>query len=108
MSDPVLRDPVPAGPQKTGIIEESPGVKSSKRFWGSVLLSAGGALIIALGVFSFFRQAADPETVRSCGVALIIVGGSLLGITVFEGISEAIGKSVGRRAVSGSQTGDDL
>jgi hypothetical protein len=88
--------------QRVGIIEESPGVKSSKRFWGSILLAAGGLLILALGIYSFFHVAADPETVKGCGIALIVVGGGLLGITVFEGISDAIGKAVARRVSNAS------
>jgi hypothetical protein len=96
MSDPVLGNfTYPA--VKTGIIEESPGVKTSKRFWGSILLGVGGLLIVALGVYSIFKTAADPDTVKSCGIALIVVGGGLLGITVFEGISEVIGKLLARK-----------
>ena len=68
------------------------GNKSSKRVAGISLISAGGLLIMALGVASFFIVAKDPATIITCGKTLIVTGAALLGIGVFEGIKDMVKK----------------
>jgi hypothetical protein len=65
--------------------EESPGVASSKRVAGLFLVALGGILLLGLGVYSIFAKSADGPMAFQCGMALSIVGGSLLGVTIFEG-----------------------
>jgi hypothetical protein len=75
--------------------EDSPGVVSAKRRMGVVTLAVGIAILVAVAVVSMFHRLADPATSMGCGRDLIIVGGSLLGVCVFEGIGQAIGKRFG-------------
>lgn len=83
MSDLVrIPDPEP----RTGILEESPGVLSSKRVMGAALIATGGLLLVSVGVVAIFSVVRDPSTVLAAGRALIIAGAALLGATVLEGI----------------------
>jgi len=72
----------------TGLLEESPGVQSSKRTFGAILIGAGGLLLLAVGVAAMFRVVVDPVTALDAGKTLVIVGASLLGIGVLEGIAK--------------------
>lgn len=76
--------------QPTGIIEESPGVKSSKRLMGVVLVSSGAALLVAIGVVAIFRSVTDSAAALDAGKALIWTGAALLGVGVLEGIGSRI------------------
>ena len=80
---------------KVGVLETTDPdgrvVRSSKRLFGSIMVSAGGALLLALGVVGIFRQIADPQTGLTAGQALIITGAGLLGFGVLDGIGKAIG-----------------
>ena len=71
--------------QTTQVHEESPGVTSSKRVAGLLLVGLGGLLLLTLGAFSFFAKAVDGPMAFQCGMALAIIGGALLGVTIFEG-----------------------
>jgi len=73
--------------QKTGALEESPGVISSKRLFGAILISIGGAFLLAIGIAAMFIEVKDPDTALSAGQVLIITGAALLGVTVLEGIA---------------------
>lgn len=75
---------------QTGILEQAPGEKSSKRYFGAALIAAGGLLLVAVGVVALFHEITDPETALAAGKALIITGAALLGVTVFEGIGAKI------------------
>ena len=72
----------------TGLLEESPGVKSSKRMFGAILIGAGGLLLTAIGTAAIFVVVKDPATALDAGKSLVIVGASLLGIGVLEGIAK--------------------
>lgn len=74
-----------------GFLKDSDGDNSSKRLWGSIFLIAGGALLMAIGIVSIFLKVTDPSTALSAGNAIIIVGASLLGIGVLEGVGKNIG-----------------
>jgi hypothetical protein len=80
MSDQV--DP----PIATKAHEESPGVISAKRTSGLWMVALGAALLMSLGIYSLFLVAADPATAMQSGMALIITGAALLGVTIFEGV----------------------
>jgi hypothetical protein len=60
--------------------------KSSKRLVGSISFAVGGLLLVALGVVSFFKVAADPGTILTVGQAFLVAGAGLLGIGVLDGI----------------------
>ena len=91
MSD-IIRPPAP-----TGILEESPGVKSSKRYFGAALIGTGGLLLVGIGVAAIFREVRDPSTALEAGKALLVTGAGLLGVGVLEGVGHSIGSSASRR-----------
>lgn len=72
--------------EKTGILEESPGVKSSKRVFGAALVTSGGLLLLGVGIAAIFRPIADATAALEAGKALAITGAGLLGVGVLEGI----------------------
>jgi hypothetical protein len=82
----------------TGYLEESPGVKSSKRFWGTMLLSLGALVLIGVAIASLVWARNDTSAALSAGITLMVAGGSLLGITVFDGLGESIGRFIGTHA----------
>jgi len=65
-------------------LQDSKGNKSSKRLWGSILLSIGIAFSVILFVYSLYEGAADASTALGIINMFLIAGGSLLGIGVFE------------------------
>jgi uncharacterized membrane protein len=76
--------------KKTGMLEESPGVISSKRVWGTILLGAGGLLLACLGTLAMFTKIGDPDTTLAVGRTFMATGGALLGIGVFEGLPSVL------------------
>lgn len=66
------------------ITQDQNGNKSSKRVTGIALLAGGAALGLTLFIFSLYKKVADPGTAENVYQALIIAGGSLLGVGVFE------------------------
>lgn len=78
--------------EKTGLLEQSPGVTSSKRVIGVTLVAAGGLLLVAAGVVAFFRLISDPSTVLSAGTTLLSLGAGLLGLTVVDNASETFAR----------------
>jgi len=69
-------------------LEDSKGNKSSKRLWGSVLLSTGVLFSVILFSYSLFLGAKDAPTALGIINMFLISGGGLLGIGVFEKIKE--------------------
>lgn len=69
---------------KTGFFYDSQGNRSSKRLIGTVLIAAGGAFLVIVGVFSLFNPVADPRTSLDVGRTLIYAGAGLLGVGVVE------------------------
>jgi len=86
-----MSDISPTPVQPTGLLEESPGVKSSKRVFGAALIGSGGLLLLAVGVSAIFRPVTDPATALEAGKTLAIIGASLLGVGVLEGVGRRIG-----------------
>lgn len=76
---------------KTGFFYDSQGNKSSKRLIGTILISAGGAFLGVVGVFSLFNPVADPQTSLDVGRTLIYAGAGLLGVGVIEKFSSKNG-----------------
>ncbi len=70
--------------KQAGLFRDSQGHLSSKRVIGTVLISAGGAFLGVVGVFSLFNPVADPQTSLDVGRTLIYAGAGLLGIGVVE------------------------
>lgn len=68
------------------ILEDSEGNKSSKRLFGSILISLGSALHITLFIFSLLKKAVDPVTALGIANNLIYVGATLLGVGVVENL----------------------
>jgi len=78
---------------KKDFLQDSKGNKSSKRLWGSILLTFGLVFSTILFVFSLLAGAADPATAISIINIFLFAGGSLLGVGVFEkGIKHRNGK----------------
>ncbi len=73
-------------PDPTGITEESPGVRSSKRVSGITAMALGGVLLVAVGVVAMFRQTPMPnaQLAIDAGRSLAVIGAALLGITTLE------------------------
>ena len=66
------------------ILEDQNGNKSSKRIAGFIISGIGLALLLTVGIVSIFKLIADPSTAMEAGKTILIVGGSLLGVSVFE------------------------
>ena len=66
------------------VMQDKDGNKSSKRLAGFILSGIGVAGLIAIGVTSIFSAIADPGTAMEAFKTILIVGGGLLGIGVFE------------------------
>jgi hypothetical protein len=84
-----MSDPVQA--QKTGYLEESPGVKSSKRLWGTILLSLGALIFVGVAVVSLFYGRNEVGAAVAAATSLLITGGGLLGLGVLEGLGQKAG-----------------
>ena len=65
-------------------LQDSKGNKSSKRLWGSILLTIGVMFSVILFAYSLYQGAADAATAIGIINMFLIAGGSLLGIGVFE------------------------
>ena len=65
-------------------LQDSKGNKSSKRLWGSILLSIGIIFSAVLFYYSLYRGAVDAGTALGIINMFLISGSSLLGIGVFE------------------------
>ena len=65
-------------------LQDSKGNKSSKRLWGSILLTIGVMFSVILFVYSLYQGAADAATAIGIINMFLISGGGLLGISVFE------------------------
>ena len=65
-------------------LQDSKGNKSSKRLWGSILLSIGIIFSVILFIFSVSVGVADPITAGNVINMFLISGSSLLGIGVLE------------------------
>lgn len=76
--------------EKTGILEESPGVMSSKRVAGFIMFGAGASLLIAVGVIAIFRLDPMPNASITITAAstLLVTGAGTLGVTVLEGLGK--------------------
>jgi len=77
--------------ESKGFLKDADGDNSSKRLWGSILLAAGGGLLVAIGVSAIFTKVADPQTALSAGSTLITAGAALIIGGVLEGIGNKIG-----------------
>lgn len=66
------------------LLGDSRGGKSSKRVWGSILLSIGILFSCVLFCVSLFSGAKDAATALGIINIFLISGGGLLGIGVFE------------------------
>ena len=66
------------------LLEDNNGNASSKRLFGAVLLGSGLLFSAVLFGFSLFTGASDAHTAVSVINMLLISGGGLLGIGVFE------------------------
>ena len=70
--------------EKSGILKDQNGNDSSKRLAGFIISGAGLVALLTLGVVSMFHKIEDPGTAMEAFKTILIVGGGLLGIGVFE------------------------
>ena len=77
----------------TNMLEESPGVKSSKRLAGMILIATGCLLLVAVGIVALISivPMVNAGIAISAGTTLVGIGSALLGVTVFEGIGKKLG-----------------
>jgi len=68
----------------SGILKDQNGNDSSKRIAGFIISGVGLIGLVAIGVLSMFRKIEDPGTAMEAFKTILIVGGGLLGIGVFE------------------------
>jgi len=66
------------------LLEDKDGNPSSKRVAGFIVSGIGLVALLALGVTAMFVVIKDPETAKDCFKTILIVGGGLLGVGVFE------------------------
>ena len=66
------------------ILQDQNGNSSSKRLAGFIISGVGLSMLISIGIVSMFKVIADPSTAMEAGKTILIVGGSLLGVSVFE------------------------
>ena len=67
-----------------GFLNDANGNKSSKRLFGSIILSTALILCLVLFGYSMITGAKDAQTAMSVINMLLLMGCSLLGIGVFE------------------------
>ena len=70
--------------EKTKWYEESPGVVSSKRVFGGIILATGWSMKISLFFLAVFGHINDPATANAQADSLVYAGAGLLGITFME------------------------
>jgi hypothetical protein len=75
--------------EKIGLLEESAGVKSAKRYFGAGMISGGGLLLLVIGIVAIFRPIADSASALQAGTTLAITGAGLLGVGVLEGLGRS-------------------
>jgi hypothetical protein len=66
------------------ILKDQNGNTSSKRVAGFIIAGIGLAGLVVLGVVSMFQKIEDPGTAMESFKTILIVGGGLLGVGVFE------------------------
>ncbi len=69
---------------KNKFLDDINGNKSSKRLWGSIVLSRGIILAVTLFMVSLFKCASDPTTAVKIINLCIVTGAGLLGVGIFE------------------------
>ena len=67
-------------------LNDSNGNKSSKRLWGSILLSVGIVLATILFFKSLEAEVADKQTTMNIINMFLVTGGGLLGVGVLESV----------------------
>jgi len=72
-----------------GFLQGKDGEQSSKRLFGAIMISAGGSLLVALGISGFFVVLPGPDVVQYAGLMLVATGSGLLG---FGTLAERINK----------------
>jgi len=72
-----------------GFFKDSQGNNSSKRLCGAVLIVLGILLSVFLFFYSMFKLPADARTALDIINVLLISGGGLLGIGVFEKLKKS-------------------
>lgn len=72
--------------QKLGFLDDGAGNHSSKRLWGTVILSIDMFLALFLFFFSLYHPNSEYNTAIKIIETLGCIGGALLGIGVFEGV----------------------
>ena len=70
------------------MLQDSNGNTSSKRIWGTILLSLGSLMQIVLFIFAIKWGVKDPATASNVATGLILTGAGLLGIGVLEGFKK--------------------
>ena len=70
--------------EKSGILKDQNGNTSSKRVAGFIISGVGLLGIIFLGILSMYQKIEDPGTAMEAFKTILIVGGGLLGVSVFE------------------------
>ena len=68
------------------LLQDKNGNTSSKRVAGFIISGVGLALLLFIGIMSIYKPIVDPGTAMEAGKTILIVGGGLLGVGVFESL----------------------
>jgi hypothetical protein len=66
------------------VFQDKDGNTSSKRVAGFIISGVGLLALLSLGIVSMFYKIEDPATASESFKTILIVGGGLLGVGVFE------------------------
>ncbi len=66
------------------LLQDKDGNTSSKRVAGFIISGIGLIALLVLGIISMFYKIEDPGTAMEAFKTILIVGGGLLGVGVFE------------------------
>jgi hypothetical protein len=67
-------------------LQDNNGDNSSKRLWGSILLGVGIILKVTLFFLAIKFTVKNPDLASNVIEGFFYIGGSLLGLGVFEGV----------------------
>jgi len=78
---------------KQGFLTDADGAKSSKRLWGSILLTSGILMGFILFAYGIIKESASFPASMEVMQMFIISGSGLLGLGIFENFKNVFNKT---------------